>query len=116
MTALQVAAEPSPGLLNERLPASNAEREAHWQVDCTSTWGNVLAAADEQNCAAGDALRRELRLCAFIYQPPGEASDQECPDYQGAWEAIGSDAALLDAHCEQLRTFLAGLGRCAQQQ
>ena len=31
--------------INERIPVSRAEMEAHWQVDCAAAWEDLLTAA-----------------------------------------------------------------------
>ncbi len=82
----------SDDAVNERIPVNRAEMEAHWQVDCAAAWEQLLAAAAQStkqpintnNCGIPDQLRREIQLCAFIYQPPGGDSRHDCPDYRGA--------------------------------
>jgi len=77
--------------VNERIPVSRAEMEAHWQVDCVAAWEHLLAGAaqptkqptDKDNCGITDQLRRDIQLCAFIYQAPGGDSGHDCPDYRG---------------------------------
>jgi hypothetical protein len=65
--------------------------EAHWQVDCAAAWGHLLAVAalptkqttNKANCGIPSQLRREIQLCAFIYQAPGGDPGHDCPDYRG---------------------------------
>jgi hypothetical protein len=86
----------SADAVNERLPVSKAEMEAHWQVDCAAAWEQLLAAAAQptkqptntDNCGIPGQLRREIQLCAFIYQAPGGAPGQDCPDYRGVSEQL----------------------------
>jgi len=67
-------ADGSSSAVNERIPVARAEMEAHWQVDCASAWARVSALRAEagEQCAIPAGLLREIRLCAFIYQPPGD--------------------------------------------
>ena len=84
--------------VNERPPVSHAQREQHWGVDCTALRRELLAALD------GGALQHEaprapdwikaLRLCAAIYNVPGDSSAAACPDYTGAANALAADDAL----------------------
>ena len=84
-------ADGSSDAVNERLPVRKAEMETHWQVDCSASWV-VYSQLREDNagerCAPPPELRRQLQLCVFIYQPPGEESQHEGPDYQGAVSSI----------------------------
>jgi hypothetical protein len=86
----------SDDAVNERIPVNRAEMEAHWQVDCAAAWEQLLAAAAQStkqpintnNCGIPDQLRREIQLCAFIYQAPGGNSGHDCPDYRGVSEYL----------------------------
>ncbi|RLA44601.1 MAG: hypothetical protein DRQ97_11105 [Gammaproteobacteria bacterium] len=73
--------------VNERIPVHKTEMEAHWQVECTAAWEHLLAAAAQYtnrgNCGIPNQLRREIQLCAFIYQAPGGDPGHDCPDYSG---------------------------------
>ena len=108
---LVMAAAPVSDTVNERIPVSRAELEAHWQVDCAAAWAALeqLAGATGQ-CAPGATLQRALRLCAFIYQPPGEEVASACPDFAAALDLLGTGAA--PASCRSLANFLSGKGRC----
>lgn len=79
--------------VNERIPVTALEMEAHWQVDCAGSWGQLtqrIATFQSQgDCDMPAALLRQLQLCAFIYQPPGRAVVAACPDYRGAYGAAG---------------------------
>ncbi len=80
--------------VNERIPVTEGEMEAHWGVDCASAWGQVSelrAKTGERECALPPGLLREIRLCAFIYQPPGEPLMHTGPDFRSA--SAGSAAA-----------------------
>ncbi|MCB1675271.1 MAG: hypothetical protein KDI01_03215 [Halioglobus sp.] len=69
--------------VNERIPVSNAQLEAHWQLDCASTLADLqrTLAAERAPCGVPAPLRRALRLCAFVHQPPGRAPSPHCPDF-----------------------------------
>ena len=81
----------SADAVNERIPVTRAEMEAHWQVDCAVAWGHLLAVAarptkqpaNKDNCGIPSQLRRDIQLCEFIYQPPGGDPGQDCPEYRG---------------------------------
>ena len=85
-------ADDSADAVNERIPVNRAEMEAHWQVDCATAWEHLLTAAaqptkqptNKDNCGITDQLRRDIQLCAFIYQAPGGDPGHHCPDYRGA--------------------------------
>jgi hypothetical protein len=87
----QSLADDSADAVNERIPVNKAEMEAHWKVDCAAAWEHLLAAAaqptkqstNKDNCGITGHLRREIQLCAFIYQAPGGDPDHNCPDYMG---------------------------------
>jgi hypothetical protein len=74
--------------VNERVPVSRAALEAHWHVDCASSWARLSDAVSRAQAGVGCdiavGLRDELELCAFIYQPPGtqgsEGVTEACPD------------------------------------
>jgi hypothetical protein len=106
-----MAAAPVSDTVNERIPVSRLELEAHWQVDCSAAWVELeqLAAATGQ-CAPEDRLRRTLQLCAFIYQPPGGEVDAACPDFAAALDLLGAGPA--PDSCGSLANFLSGKGRC----
>jgi len=81
----------SADVVNERIPVNRTEIEAHWQVDCAAAWEELVAVAarptkqptNRNNCIITVQLRREIQLCAFIYQAPGGDSKHDCPDYRG---------------------------------
>ena len=90
--APQVLADSNSNAVNERLPVRKAEVEAHWKVDCQVSWAGLLELRSKgggQACDLPSNLRRELQLCAFIYQPPGVQSLHTDPDYQGAINSMG---------------------------
>lgn len=78
-------------LVNERLTASMAAREAHWGVDC----GAILLAL-HHGTGNSAAIEDALTKCRFIYQPPGAADAVNCPDYQAILATYRSnDSATL---------------------
>lgn len=92
--------------VNERIPVTALEMEAHWQLDCVGSWvqltQRIAAYQSRGDCDMPVALVRQLQLCAFIYQPPGRAVVAACPDYQGAYRAAAqgkcaSIAVLLES-------------------
>ena len=103
--------------VNERPSATGEQRERHWGVDCATLRSDVLAASADplrqQDAVAGEAARRAaewikgLRLCAAIYNVPGDAAALRCPDYAGAARAL-ADAG--PAQRDDLRKLL----QCAQ--
>ena len=73
--------------VNERLPVRKTEMEAHWNVNCAHDWARMeelrsISGGDE--CVLPPDLLRELQLCAFIYQPPGEETTYSGPNFQTA--------------------------------
>ena len=61
LAPLVMAATPVSDTVNERLPVSRVELEAHWQVDCSAAWAELeqLAGATGQ-CVPGARLRRYI--------------------------------------------------------
>lgn len=111
-----VVADPASDAVNERIPVSAAEMEAHWQVDCRKAWVGLQRAVIEPNpaerCLIPDALHRKLELCAFIYQPPGGAIRRKCPDFSGALGLL--DASEQADSCDLLVNYLRGKEDCPQ--
>lgn len=102
--------------VNERIPVTNAELEAHWQVDCADAWLRLKASAARRSttdhCRVSAELVRELKLCAFIYQTPGDTSPHKCPDYRGVSEQL--EQLGEPAECQDLRTsIIANQMNCA---
>ncbi len=98
MAAGVVCAEGSSNAVNERIPVSPKEMEAHWQVDCAHSWARTVdlrARAVPLECAIPADLLRELKLCAFIYQPPGQQFTHFVPDYQSATVQAAHAVACL---------------------
>lgn len=86
-------AGPGSDAVNERLPVRKAEMETHWQVDCARSWANKVELRDmpgAQGCILPLDLQRQLQLCAFIYQPPGEQAAHAGPDYRAAFADPGT--------------------------
>ena len=100
--------------VNERMPASKAALEDHWQVDCESALARLQAAAArrsaQDHCGIPAGLAQEIKLCAFIYQPPGDDSRQKCPDYRGVSQLLQSSGNL--AGCTNLPTLIANNMNC----
>jgi hypothetical protein len=87
LAASAVSAAGNSNAVNERLTVTPAEMESHWQVDCASSWARVIELREKMSspdCALPPDLQSELKLCAFIYQPPGQQLTQSGPDYQSA--------------------------------
>ena len=85
--------EPNSNAVNERLPVRKAEMETHWQVDCARSWANKVELRGKpgaRGCILPPDLQRQLQLCAFIYQPPGEQSVHAGPDYRAAYADPGA--------------------------
>jgi hypothetical protein len=103
--------------VNERIPVSQAELEAHWHVDCAKV-SDFLARAVSgsmagEACGLRPELRRRLQLCTFIYQAPGSNSDHICPDYRGALEVLERAGPADD--CAAFEILLHTLEDCAAQ-
>ncbi|GAB5451467.1 MAG: hypothetical protein Hals2KO_17950 [Halioglobus sp.] len=87
--------------VNERLPVSVAEREAHWGLDCTALVTQLASGA--LACPVTDDTQRELELCSFIHQPPGDDHGQPCPNYRDLLQrARQSTCQDLQAYTQQL--------------
>jgi hypothetical protein len=100
--------------VNERVPVTAADLEAHWRVDCTAI-SNLLREVAGQSkagdpCRVGPAVRHQLQLCAFIYQAPGSDARHACPDYRGALEAL--DRAGPGDDCGHIAKRLAHREHC----
>jgi hypothetical protein len=108
LTPLCAGSTPSSDTVNERIPVSPAELEAHWRVDCKSLSINLASFIARQGggegCYLEPSLHQQLQLCAFIYQPPGESISHTCPDYQGALDTL--ERATVDTRCPQLGKFM----------
>lgn len=120
LIALSVSADSglaNEDTVNERPPATGEQRERHWGVDCAALRRDVLAAtADalrQRDTVADEAGRRAagwiegLRLCAAIYNVPGDAAALPCPDYAGAARALADSGP---AQRDDIRKSL----QCAQ--
>jgi hypothetical protein len=101
-------AAPVSDTVNERIPVSGAELEAHWQVDCTEVLDQLSTAAQSLKagdiCPVGPALRHQLQLCVFIYQPPGSGAGRDCPDYRGALSVLNLSGP--EVQCPDLAELL----------
>lgn len=99
--------------VNERLPVSKAELEAHWQIDCQANWTRINNHADSAACPPDEKLLQTLQLCAFIYQPPGEEPAAVCPDYRGLLGHL--EAAPASGSCEKLAHWLSQQPTCDER-
>ncbi|MEH6569575.1 MAG: hypothetical protein V7709_10890 [Halioglobus sp.] len=103
------AAGPSD-MVNERIPVSKLELEAHWRVDCKHSWNDFIGRTsvfeDQAECVIPVKLQRQIQLCAFIYQPPGEASPKTCRDFDGARRAA------IQANCLAMALLLEESANC----
>ena len=81
----------SSDAVNERIPVSKLELEAHWEVDCEKDWNGFIGLAsafkNQGECVIPPQLPHHMQLCAFIYQPPGETALNTCRDFEGAQRA-----------------------------
>ena len=87
LAAPLVLAESNSNAVNERIPVRKAEMEAHWNVNCADSWARVEEIPGGVGggvCALSPELQRQLQLCAFIYQPPGEENTHSGPNFQAA--------------------------------
>jgi len=82
--------------VNERPPASAEQRERHWGVDCAALRRAVLAGAADAAAHAADWIG-DLRLCAAIYNVPGDARAMGCPDYAAALHALTTGGPSVPA-------------------
>ncbi|MEQ8801360.1 hypothetical protein [Haliea sp.] len=88
-------------LVNERLTASVAAREAHWGVNCRATLATL-----HEGTANSAEIEEALTKCRFIHQPPGVAEVENCPDYRALLAAYRSNDN------EALQQALRGAQRC----
>jgi hypothetical protein len=107
-------AAPIEDAVNERIPVSRAALEAHWRVDCGSSWAQLdaigMRAKAGGKCLVAAGLHDQLELCSFIYQPPGDAVVTSCPDYRGAVGLLAP--TRLTEGCAALVEFLDGQKDC----
>jgi hypothetical protein len=100
-----VSADSNSNAVNERITVTPVEMESHWQVDCATSWARAIELrekAGSPGCALPPDVLRELKLCSFIYQPPGQQRAQSGPDYQSAAaQAPDAVACLPETHGEQ---------------
>tara|TARA_R110000787_G_scaffold21308_1_gene63065 strand:+ start:91 stop:504 length:414 start_codon:yes stop_codon:yes gene_type:complete len=92
-------------LVNERLTASVAAREAHWGVDC----GAMLSTLQDGTASRAE-IEEALTKCRFIHQPPGVADVENCPDYRALLAAYRSNDS------ETLQQALHGARHCQNPQ
>ena len=114
LSLAQGSSNVDPNAVNERIPVSKAEMEAHWQVDCAGAWAGLqhllLGSSSRKGCEIPEKLRRDIQLCAFIYQAPGDNPESQCPNYQGASEQLQIVGEAAD--CNQLQRAIPLNGSC----
>jgi len=102
--------------VNERIPVDKAELEDHWQLNCAAAWAQLQAAmpgrSTNDQCEITPELVREITLCSFIYQAPGDSSQHECPDYRGISQLLKQ--AKKRAECPELPSSIANRMKCDQ--
>jgi hypothetical protein len=112
--AVPALADSGGDALNERIPVNRAELEAHWQVDCASAWAGLQAAAArrsaQDHCGISAGLAQDIKLCAFIYQAPGENSPHTCPDYRRVSQLLERSGNPED--CPNLVSSIATVRTC----
>jgi len=87
LVAPALLADSNSSTVNERIPVRRAELEAHWKVNCGDSWvrlTGLLGKSVTAECGIPPGLQREIKLCGFIYQPPGDELSHPCPDYRSA--------------------------------
>lgn len=93
-------ADRSADAVNERIPVEKAALEQHWSVDCTAAWNRfrsrIAQPPPDRPSEGALALQRELQLCAYIYQAPGEETDHRFPDYRDALGQLEQEARPAD--------------------
>jgi hypothetical protein len=113
LVAPSLLAGDNSATVNERIPVRKAELEAHWQVDCTASWARLTETLDKSRegvCSSSPQLHREIKLCSFIYQPPGEESNHSCPDFHSAVDYL--DRVNGQNGCAALANFLQEQVQC----
>ena len=108
LTAPLAPASDSSDAVNERIPVKKLELEKHWRVDCARAWETLHSSAE--SCQISAELQRQIKLCAFIYQAPGDSASEDCPDYREASERLRQ--LPLDGDCRGLGSFLQGRAGC----
>ena len=105
LAAGHVSADSNSNAVNERITVTPVEMESHWQVDCAASWARAIELREKAgslDCALPTGVLRELKLCSFIYQPPGQQHAQSGPNYQSAAaQAPDAVACLPETHGEQ---------------
>jgi hypothetical protein len=99
--------------VNERIPVAGAELEAHWQVDCSAALDSLrgqIQATHDPDCSVAPDTRRDIQLCAFIYQPPGGQARLDCPDYQQVLKFL--QPARQPRSCAELQAKVLPLLAC----
>jgi hypothetical protein len=109
-----VLADNTSNAVNERIPVTATEMEAHWNVNCAAVQESLLAAATQpgskNDCGISAKLRQDIQLCAFIYQAPGNKIQHKCPDYNGVSEHL--QQANKPSECSGLLTQILGKVDC----
>jgi len=115
LLSLTALADNDVNAVNERIPVTPAELEAHWQVDCTAAWSQLQAAAAQQptsgHCGISATLQHHIKLCAYIYQPPGPKPNHHCPDYAQISRRL-EHAGDVAVDCPDLTASIANQETC----
>ncbi|MCB1677984.1 MAG: hypothetical protein KDI16_04805 [Halioglobus sp.] len=101
-------AGPGADTVNERIPVSKDQLEAHWELDCAGARADLqrTLAAERADCGVAEPLRRALRLCAFVHQPPGREPAPRCPDFDRL------SGLLEQRRCSAVGDLLQQRGNC----
>jgi hypothetical protein len=104
--------------VNERIPVSRAELESHWQVDCATALTRLLAAAarppNYNHCEITAEMVHDIKLCAFIYQAPGDNAEHPCPDYRRISTQLGQPGNLA-TDCPEFPASIAKQKNCTDE-
>ena len=100
--------------VNERIPVTKSEMEEHWQVSCAKAWEELRMTTTEPvsagSCGVSAELVRQIQLCGFIYQAPGEQIQQQCPDYSSASQLL--ERRSVSTQCSDLLSSVEKLMDC----
>lgn len=100
--------------VNERIVVTKAALEDHWQVDCASAWARLQTAvaqrSTQDHCGIPPGLAQDMKLCAFIYQPPGDNSSHTCPNYRSVSQLLEKSGDLVG--CPNLPTSIVSNMNC----
>ena len=108
-TATAFASGNSSDTINERIPSTMEQRESHWKIDCSALTAKLADKLYARDCASVTELRK-LRLCAYLYQPPGSTAISQCPDFNLVYAVISKqkipDCGLPETQRRQVAAAL----------